>query len=215
MVAGLRERDRVQDLFGRHVGEEVARSAMDRGLELGGELRDAAVMFVDVVGSTSFAATRNPREVVRALNSFFAVVVEVVTLHGGWVNKFEGDAALCVFGAPTDHPESAGAALACARELRRRMGGEASELKGAIGLSSGTVVAGNIGAARRFEYTVIGDPVNEAARLTELAKARPSRILASEAIVCRAREEEARRWELGDPIHLRGRSEPTRVAAPE
>src|SRR5437763_594641 len=214
MVAGLRERDRVRDLFGRHVGEEVARSALDRGLELGGELRDAAVLFVDVVGSTSFAATRNPREVVRALNCFFAVVVEVVTLHGGWVNKFEGDAALCVFGSPTDHPESAGAALACARELRRRLSSEPTGLEAAIGLSSGAVVAGNIGAARRYEYTVIGDPVNEAARLTELAKTKPSRMLASETIVRRARDEEARRWQLGEPVHLRGRSEPTRVAAP-
>jgi adenylate cyclase len=214
MVAGLRERDRVRDLFGRHVGEEVARSALDRGLGLGGELRGAAVMFVDVIGSTSFAATSNPRDVVRSLNRFFAVVVEVVTLHGGWVNKFEGDAALCVFGAPTDHPESAGAALASAREIQRRLEGDSGGLKAGIGLSCGTVVAGNIGAARRFEYTVIGDPVNEAARLTELAKNNPSRILASEAIVRRAREEEARRWELREPVQLRGRREPTRVAVP-
>jgi adenylate cyclase len=214
MVAGLHERDRVRDLFGRHVGEEVARSALGRGLELGGELRDAAVLFVDVIGSTAFAATENPREVVRTLNAFFSVVVEVVTLHGGWVNKFEGDAALCVFGAPTDHPDGAGAALAAAREIRRRLRHEVGGMEAAIGLSYGTVVAGNIGAARRYEYTVIGDAVNEAARLTELAKTRPCRILASEAIVRRARGQEATRWDVGEPVQLRGRSEPTRVAAP-
>ena len=121
MVAGLRERDQVRDLFGRHVGEEVARSALGRGHELGGELRDVSVLFVDVVGSTSFAASRDPHEVVETLNRFFSIVVEVVTLHGGWVNKFEGDAALCAFGAPTEHPDAPTAALAAARELRRRL----------------------------------------------------------------------------------------------
>jgi adenylate cyclase len=214
MVAGLHERDRVRDLFGRHVGEEVARSALGRGLELGGELREAAVLFADVVGSTAFAATRDPREVVETLNRFFGTVVETVTLHGGWVNKFEGDAALCVFGAPTDHPDAAGAALAAARELRRRLASELDGVDAAIGLSAGSVVAGNIGAAERYEYTVIGDAVNEAARLTELAKTRPSRLLASEAIVRRAGLPEAGRWELGEPVVLRGRAEATQVAAP-
>lgn len=214
MVTGLRERDFVQDLFGRHVGEEVAQSALARGVELGGELRDAAVLFVDVIGSTPFAVSHRPREVVQTLNRFFGIVDEVVTLHGGWVNKFEGDAALCVFGCPTDHPDAAGAALAAARELCRRLELELDGLEVAVGLSAGTVLAGNIGAARRFEYTVIGDPVNEAARLTELAKTSPSRLLASEAIMRFARPAEAARWRLGEPVTLRGRDSATRVATP-
>jgi adenylate cyclase len=214
MLAGLRERDRVRDLFGRHVGEEVARSAIGRELEFGGETRDAAVLFVDLIGSTAFVAENDPRAVVETLNRFFGIVVEVVTVYGGWVNKFEGDAALCVFGAPSEHPQAAAAALAAARELRRRLPGEVDGLDAAIGLSAGPVVAGNIGAARRYEYTVIGDPVNEAARLTELAKANPCRLLASEEIVLRAGERELPRWRLGDPFPLRGRPGPTRVAWP-
>ncbi len=214
MVTGLRERDRVRDLFGRHVGEEVARSALVQDAEMGGELRDASILFVDVVGSTAFAAAHDPRDVVATLNRFFGVVVEVVTLHGGWINKFEGDAALCVFGTPEKHPDPSSAALAGARELQRRLCLELDGLVAAIGLSAGTVLAGNIGAAQRYEYTVIGDPVNEAARLTELAKARPSRLLASAEIVGRASESEARRWSIGEPVVLRGRSEPTRVAVP-
>jgi adenylate cyclase len=214
MLSGLRERDRVRDLFGRHVGEEVARSALARGLELGGEVRDASVLFVDLIGSTAFVAEHDPKETVETLNRFFGIVVEVVTVHGGWVNKFEGDAALCVFGAPTEHPHAAAAALAAARELRRRLSRELDGLDAAIGLSAGEVVAGNIGAAERYEYTVIGDAVNEAARLTDLAKRNESRLLASEEIVRRAGGHEDGRWELGEQFLLRGRSRATRVAAP-
>ncbi len=214
MVAGLRERDRVRDLFGRHVGEEVARSALGSEAQMGGELREAAILFVDIVGSTEFAAGRDPREVVATLNRFFGIVVEVVTLHGGWVNKFEGDAALCVFGAPTRHSDASTAALAAARSLSQRLSLELDGVAAAVGLSAGVVVAGNIGAAERYEYTVVGDAVNEAARLTELAKSRPVRVAASDSILRRASDLEARRWSVGEPVVLRGRVEATRVATP-
>jgi adenylate cyclase len=213
-VTGLRERERLQDLFGRHVGEEVARRALDRGVELGGEVRECAALFVDVVGSTQLAASRPPAEVVALLNRFFATVVEVIHAHGGWVNKFEGDAALCVFGVPLDSGDAATRALRAARELHGRLRGDISELRGTIGLSFGRAVAGNVGAAERFEYTVIGDPVNEAARLSELAKDRSSGVLASEAIVRAADPSEAARWRLGEAITLRGRAAPTRIAEP-
>src|SRR5439155_14875972 len=92
MAAGLRERERLRDLFGRHVGEDVARAALDAGeLALGGEVREVAVLFVDLAGSTAMAGKRPPEEVVSLLNRFFAVVVDVVGAHGGWINKFEGD----------------------------------------------------------------------------------------------------------------------------
>jgi adenylate cyclase len=212
MVAGLREREHLRDLFGRQVGEEVARHALENGVALGGEAREAAVLFVDLVGSTAMAATRDPAEVVDFLNMFFAIVVEVASAHGGWVNKFEGDAALCVWGAPLEDPDAASHALAAGRALRDRLASEAIEA--GIGVSAGRVVAGNLGAAKRFEYTVIGDPVNEAARLTELAKARPGRLLVSESALSRAGDGEAEWFELCDELVLRGRTAPTTVAAP-
>ena len=212
MVAGLREREHLRDLFGRQVGEEVARHALENGVALGGEARDAAVLFVDLVGSTAMAATRDPAEVVEFLNMFFAIVVEVASAHGGWVNKFEGDAALCVWGAPLEDPDAASHALAAGRALRDRLASEGIEA--GIGVSAGRVVAGNLGAAKRFEYTVIGDPVNEAARLTELAKARPGRLLVSESALSRAGDGEAEWFELCDELVLRGRTAPTAVAAP-
>ena len=165
MAAGLADRERLREVFGRHVGEDVARNALDRdGPALGGEVREVAVLFVDLIGSTSMVARWAPTEVVARLNAFFAVVVDVAARHGGWVNKFEGDAALVVFGAPADHPDAAGAALAAARELRHRLH-VLPGVDAGIGVSAGEAVAGNIGAEERFEYTVIGGPVNEASRL--------------------------------------------------
>jgi adenylate cyclase len=169
------------------------------------------VLFVDVIGSTTLAATHDPADVVARLNAFFAIVVDCVSLHGGWVNKFEGDAALCVFGAPTPHPDGAGSALATARALRFRLDGELEGIEAAIGVSAGVVVAGNVGAAERFEYTVIGDPVNEAARLTELAKTSPGGVLASADALERAGASEQSRWRFDRTELLRGRTTPTRV----
>jgi adenylate cyclase len=212
MAAGLGEREQLRDLFGRHVGREVARAAADGEVALGGEEREIAALFVDVVGSTALAASRPPGEVVELLNRFFGIVVEVVEERGGLVNKFEGDAALCVFGAPVSTPDPAGDCLAAARALRGRLAERVPELDFGIGVSAGVAVAGNIGAEQRFEYTVIGDPVNEAARLCDLAKRRPERVLASDAVLERAGATEAARWRVGDSVVLRGRDAETQVA---
>jgi adenylate cyclase len=214
MAEGLAERERIRDLFGRQVGHNVAREAIAGGVELGGEIREVGVVFVDVIGSTMLAATRPPGEVVDILNRFFGVVVEVVHRHGGFVNKFEGDAALAVFGAPGAVTDPAGAALAAGRELGARLVAQGAAVEAAVGVSFGPVVAGNVGAEERYEYTVIGDPVNEAARLCDLAKTIPGRVVAAEVSRQAAGRAEAERWSLGDEVVLRGRLEPTRLATP-
>lgn len=214
MVEAMREREQLRDLFGRHVGEDVARQALEHGVQLGGQEIEAAALFVDVIGSTTMAATKSPAEVVTALNRFFEVVVSVVDAHGGLVNKFEGDAALCIFGAPLALNDPAAAALGAAREMVQRLKREVPELDAGVGVSQGLVIAGNIGATRRLEYTVIGDPVNEAARLTEQAKDRPERVVASQRIVDRADAGERNRWTFLEPLVLRGRLEPTVLAVP-
>lgn len=212
MAEGLRERRHIEEMFGRHVGTEVAREALDRGAVLGGEQREATALFVDLIGSTSLAQERPAEEVVRTLNAMFAAVARVVESEGGFVNKFEGDGALCVFGAPTDVPDHAPRALCAARQLRnalRDLVDEHPALDAAIGVSSGIVVAGNVGAPHRFEFTIIGDPVNEAARLTELAKGQPGRLLAGERAIAAAAGEEAERWVKAGSFDLRGRTAPT------
>jgi adenylate cyclase len=148
---------------------------------------------------------------VRRLNDFFAVVIEVVQEHGGWVNKFEGDAALCVFGAPVEQPDPGTCALSAARALACRMQGLPVDV--AIGVAGGPVVAGHVGAESRFEYTVIGDPVNTAARLTELAKGSPGCVLADAALLS-AESDEASHWSVGESVVLRGRTSATTLARP-
>jgi adenylate cyclase len=214
MVDGLRERERVRDLFGKHVGREVALAAERERPKLGGEERHVAVVFVDIVGSTQFVTSQPPAEVVALLNRFFSIVVEEVDRHCGLVNKFEGDASLAIFGAPNhlDSPEDE--ALGAARSIAERLANELPECQAGIGVAAGQVVAGNVGAKERFEYTVIGEPVNEAARLCELAKSYPGRLLATAQTVQGASESECARWSLGETVTLRGHDHPTRLASP-
>jgi adenylate cyclase len=215
MAEGLRERERIRDLFGRQVGEDVARVALDQGVSLGGEEREIAAVFVDLTGFTPLALQVAPTEVVRLLNRFFRVVIDVVEGERGMVNKFEGDAALCVFGAPVSRENPAVDALRAARALAERLSAELPEVDFGIGISAGVAVAGNVGAEHRFEYTVVGDPVNEAARLSELAKQKPGRVLASDAALDRASQHESEAWTMTEAAVLRGRSMPTGLGQPE
>ena len=179
---------------------------------MGGEDREVAVLFVDVIGSTTFAVTHTPEEVVDELNQFFERVVECVHRNRGIINKFQGDAALAVFGAPLQLTDANSLALQAARELREELKGLA--LHAGIGVAAGHVVAGHIGGSDRFEYTVIGDAVNQAARLTELAKDTPGQILTNAATLRGANEVEQSRWTFLKSIELRGRGEMTQLARP-
>jgi adenylate cyclase len=217
MASGLRERERLRDLFGRHVGRDVARLAEEAAAQadspppMGGVCCDVAVMFVDLTGSSRLAARLAPDEFVRMLNEFFAVVVDVVEQNSGWVNKFEGDAALAIFGAPAAIEDAAGRALAAARGLNERL--NRNTMRAGIGVSAGRAVAGNIGEPRRYEYTVVGDPVNEAARLSEFAKSSAG-AAASGAALSRASHSEAERWRLAASCVLRGRDTTTDISVP-
>ena len=212
MVVGLAERDRLRDLFGRYVGTDVARRAIEEGAQLSGDVVEAAVLYIDLVGSTQLAESRPPQEVAEVLNDFFRIVVGAVDERQGLINKFAGDAALAVFGAPLRMTEPASAALATARALAVKL--RQLPVDFGIGVSAGRVFAGNIGAENRYEYTVIGDSVNEAARLADLAKTAESRILCSAAAIDHAGDAERGQWSECYSTVLRGRSEATQVCAP-
>jgi adenylate cyclase len=159
---------------------------------------------VDVIASSNLAATKEPEEVVGLLNDFFEAVVRCTGDEGGLVNKFEGDGALCIFGAPADQVDHDVRALRAAMALRAAIREMPAGFDAAIGISSGMVVAGNVGAADRYEYTVIGDPVNEASRLCDAAKSTPGKVLASERTASGASG-----WREAGLFALRGRTEPT------
>ncbi|KAA1416925.1 HAMP domain-containing protein [Nocardioides humilatus] len=214
MASGLEERERIRDLFGKHVGTDVATAALSESPSFEGELRDVAVLFVDLIGSTALAESGDPHQTIAVLNRFFEIVIEVVHEHQGWINKFQGDAAMAVWGAPLRVDDHAGLALAAARTLNTRLHEELPDVLAGIGVSGGKVVTGNVGTAERYEYTVIGDPVNEAARLTDIAKSLRIRVIANAALLDQADDAATAGWTESEPVVLRGKVEPTRIAVP-
>jgi adenylate cyclase len=149
------------------------------------------------------------------LNAFFGAVVDAAGAEGGFVNQFQGDGALCVFGAPDELPDHALRGLSAAARMRReiaRLGDTYPSFDAAIGVSTGRVVAGEVGTKDRHEYTVIGDPVNEAARLCDEAKQRPTRVIASGATISAAGG--SGDWLRCGEVDLRGRQQPTVIYEP-
>lgn len=211
LVAGLREREELRDRFGRQVGQGVL-AELDGMGPGSSDQREVTVLFVDLQGYTAYSERHSPQQVVTMLNRFFRVVVAVVNREGGWVNKFEGDAALCLFGAPGDQVDHAARALRAAEAIPRELERSRVPLSAGIGVATGRVVAGFIGTPERYEYTVIGDVVNLAARLCELAKDVSPGVLADLHTIEAAGHPE----EWSDPMRMRirGRRERALVAAP-
>ena len=190
MTDGLKDRERLRGTLNRYVSDPVAERILseESDLMLRGEVRNVTVLFLDVRGFTGISEQLSPGEVVALLNEYFDVVVDRVNAHGGTVNKFIGDAAMCIWGAPVSVPHPEREAVACALQIqaaaarlsadRRRRG--LTSVGFGIGINSGEAVAGNLGAARRLEYTVIGDAVNVAQRLE--AQAQAHEVLISQAV---------------------------------
>lgn len=135
-------------------------------------------MFADIRDFTTLSEDKEPESIVELLNDYFTRVTEVVVKHGGHINKFVGDAAMAVFGTPVPNLRHAEAAVRAGLDIQKEITRLDREEKMAdlaiqvgIGINSGAMVAGNLGSQRRMEYTVIGDNVNVASRLTSRAKA--------------------------------------------
>ncbi len=172
MQAGLAERQRLQAAFGTYVDPALAARLLAQGDDVfTGERREVTVMFVDIRDFTPYAEANTAEDTVARLNALFEIVVPAVVDAGGHVNKFLGDGALAVFGAPnalTDHADAAvSAAVLIQRLVAERFDGA---LRIGIGINTGTVIAGTIGGAGKLEFTLIGDTVNVAARVEQLTK---------------------------------------------
>ena len=142
------------------------------------------VMFVDVRDFTPFAEANTAEETVARLNALFEIIVPAVVAAGGHVNKFLGDGALAIFGAPDDLDDHADAAVSAAVAIHRlvveRFGGE---LRIGIGINTGVVIAGTFGGGGQLEFTVIGDTVNVAARIEQLTKTTGDAVLLTQQCV--------------------------------
>ncbi len=190
----IARRAQVEAGLSRYLPEEIAKAVAEgRGkLELGGERKDVAVVFADVVAFTSFSENAPPEKVVAFLNELFGLLSEIVFRHGGIVDKFMGDCIMAVFGATEvatdDARPPATRAVACAEDMHRFVDTIHAEwqkkfgfdVRLGVGVAAGPAVVGNLGSEKRMEFTAIGDAVNVASRLETLA--RPGQTLVTEQV---------------------------------
>ena len=214
MQASLEKR-RITNTFERYVAPEIVREILREGtggLELGGKLTRIAVLFVDVRGFTPMSERLKPTQVVEILNCYLSLISDCILKNGGTLDKFVGDAAMAFWGAPLPQEDYVMHALkaaadmaegsrALSQELLKRYGRTVSF---GIGVHVGEAVVGNIGSAKRMDYTAIGDTVNTAARLE--ANAPAGTIYISRAVADEAGER-IRTTSLGDTVKLKGKKE--------
>ncbi|KUI23304.1 cyclase [Mycobacterium sp. GA-1285] len=212
MQAGLAERQRLQAAFGTYVDATLATRLLEQGDDVfSGERREVTVMFVDVRDFTAFAEANTAEDTVSRLNALFEIVVPAVVDAGGHVNKFLGDGALAVFGAPNDLADHADAALSAAVLIHRlvveRFGGA---LRIGLGINTGVVIAGTIGGGGKLEFTLIGDAVNVAARVEQLTKTTGDAILLTHQTVDALNGRSPRLIDRGSHA-LKGKSSPVQI----
>lgn len=211
-----------RERMGRYFSPQVVEVLEQRGDSLAtGENREVSILFSDLRDFTALSETLSSEHVVAMLNDYHARMVEVVFAHGGTLDKYLGDGLMAYFGAPVVQADHAERAVRCALAMQ----GQLEELNGlrvargepalrmGIGIHSGTVVVGDIGAPRRREYTVVGDAVNVAAHLEELTKVQRVPILVSEEV--RRQVGVAIHFAPTGSAHLKGRARPLETYAPE
>jgi adenylate cyclase len=213
MMRGLAEREALHDAFASYVDPQVARRVLDEGARIEGEETEVTVAFVDIRDFTSFAERASAREAVAYVNDFLELVVPIVTRHGGNANKFIGDGLLAVFGAPVRLRDHADRAVAAAAEMAAAVEEHFGErLRIGVGVSSGPVLAGTVGGGGKLDFTVIGDPVNVAARVEEVTRATGDTVLITEATRALLSGDRLSLQARG-AIPLKGRNDPVRIYA--
>jgi class 3 adenylate cyclase len=208
MAAGLALKDRYHSVLHRVTDPQVAEELIAGRVRLGGELREVTVLFCDIRGYTAMTVGRDPADVIEILNCHLSALTHIVQAHRGVISQFVGDAIFTLFGAPKSYGDDAERAVRCAWAMmreRERMNSESAEpLRIGIGIASGRMVAGCIGAETRSDYVVVGERVNLAARLCTSAAA--GEILTDEETLVRAGK--AVSSEPLEPLLLKGFSQP-------
>lgn len=209
-----RQRDEVVRTFGAYVPEAVAeRLIADRGA-LAPVQRTATVLFVDIAGFTATAETMAPGDVVAMLNAYFDAVAQIIGRHGGVITQFQGDAVLATFNVPVEMPGHARQAVGAALEIIGTVSGRrfnGADIAVRAGVNTGDLMAGSVGGAGRWSYTVHGDAVNLAARLEVLNKEYGTTLLVTETVVGEAGKDFAFR-PVGEVV-VRGKTKPVSLYA--
>lgn len=188
MAEGLAERERIKDTFGRIVDPRVRDYLLSNEHSLGGKVVEATILFSDLRDFTKLSEKRTPEEVLYILNRYFQEMSNAIEIHGGFINKFIGDAILAVFGTPMPMPDHPNRAFQTALEMQKNLDilnsqflkEGLAELKMGIGIHTGSLLVGNIGSTNRMEFTVIGDTVNTASRVEGLCKGLQKNLLITE-----------------------------------
>ena len=219
MACSLKEKEFMRDTFGRIVTPQVRDYLLTGNVALGGETLDVTVMFCDIRGFTTLSERMAPERVVSFLNEYFTGLEKCIAAHGGVINKYIGDAVMALFGAPVPSGHHAQDAFAAALDMRSELARMnvsfaregLPEIRFGIALHSGPVLAGNIGAANRMEYTVIGDTVNTASRIEGLCKLYKKDLLVSQSTADRI----GGGLSFVDEAAIRGREEKVRLFTDE
>jgi class 3 adenylate cyclase len=204
-----------RERLGRYFSPHIAAALVDAEADLGkGEQREVSVLFTDIRDFTALSERLRGDQVVDILNEFHSRMVECIFGHGGTLDKYLGDGLMAYFGAPLDQPDHADRAVLCALDMQQSLDVLNRELEGrgltalrmGIGVHSGPVILGDIGAARRREFTIIGDTVNVAARVEQLTKVTGAQVLVTEETRRKLASNPA--LEAVEPLPVKGKSAP-------
>ena len=217
MVKGLREKERVRGILNKVVSEEIAEEALKGNIQLGGEEKRVTVLFADIRGFSNMTETMDPKEVIQLINTCMTKVSERIDAYEGVIDKYLGDEVMALFGAPIEKPGSALSAIKSAVDMiaeiktwnQERKGQGLPEIEMGIGIHTGNVVAGNMGAENRLNYTVLGANVNLASRIC--SEAGRMQVLISESTLEAEGVKSVIDFEALKPVELKGFTKPIPV----
>jgi len=201
----------MQKSFGKYIGSEVLEMIMadPESAWLKGHRNEVTIVFTDIRGFSSYSKSKEPEEIVDGLNKYFEIATQAIQDHGGYVDKFIGDAVLGVFGVPVYHKDHVERGVRAAIDMQKKFmnkqnNGDSLLQSVGIGINSGVVVSGNIGSQDKMEYTVIGDTVNLAANLNSLAN--PGEIIITKSVY--ENLEDIITVKPLSPQHIKGKTKP-------